>query len=70
MKMERKYEWRAILDADERPHNRTLEINLFVANYLLEKKSVSAASADDVSFLVPGGSDDDEIPASVPEKEP
>ena len=63
------YAWRAILEADERPHNRLLRINIFVANYLLEKKSVSAASADDVTFLVPGGNVDDEVPASIPEKD-
>ncbi len=65
-----KYKWRAIVEADERPHNRILAIRLFVANYLLEKESVSAASADDVSFLLPGGFDDDELPASPPEDSP
>ena len=63
------YAWSVIFEADERPHNRTLDFILFVADYLLEKKSVSAASADDVAFLLPGGSSvDDEIPASIPEK--
>ena len=49
------YLWRAILEADERPHNRRLTINIFRLRYLLEKESVSAASADDVSRQFPGG---------------
>ena len=55
------YLWRAILEADERPHNRPLvhrqqiAIDIFSLRYLLEKESVSAASADDVSRQIPGG---------------